>query len=274
VKYSPSKYSTQYCTLEASSDHLAGFITFENETFFSVPEPTNVQVSCSHNSKQFTEPQVLAGIGKFILPQGCQMQIGEDVNIRPGYVFSREILEGNKIFSILTKAQDTLMIFPDEPNVTITTFRPLRLREITHINDAMNIIFNDETAAILIVRIIAIAILCFGAMTAVYCIFPKFRHWLNACCFFVKPTLFWNRVRGYEGLPDMISERKREMIKKNNEATYIRKAQQDFDEDLKLDSHYIEIEPDPKTHAFPHLHALLYPNFRKNNEVPAYKPNI
>lgn len=266
------KYSTQYCKLKAIDDLEPGFVSFENETYYSVPEPTNIQVSCSKNNRKFTEPEVLQGIGKFILPPGCQIQIGENINIRPGFVFSKQNLESNKIFSILTKIPDALLIFPDMPNYTITTWRPLKLKEVTNINDALDIIFNDETAAMMVIRFIAMFVLVIIGLGIVYCFVPQFRHWMNACCFFVKPTKFWTHIRGYQGFPELISKRKR-LEQKEIENTYtpIMDEQQSIITEPCKPPHIPDIEKEPETvdrQTFPHLHALFYPNFRKQYELP------
>ena len=266
------KYSTQHCKLKPTDDLEPGFVSFENETYYSVPEPTNIQVSCSKNNRKFTEPEILQGIGKFILPPGCQIQIGENINIRPGFVFSKQNLASNKIFSILTKVPDALMIFPDMPNYTLTTWRPLKLKEITNINDALDIIFNDETAAMMVIRFIAIFVLVFLGFGLVYCFVPQFRHWMNACCFFVKPTKFWTQIKGYEGFPELISKRKR-LEQKEIENTYmpIMDEQMSIITEPCKPPHSPHIEKEPETidrKNFPHLHALFYPDFRKQYNLP------
>jgi hypothetical protein len=266
------KYSTQHCKLKQTDDLEPGFVSFENETYYSVPEPTNIQVSCSKNNRKFTEPQILAGIGKFILPPGCQIQIGENINIRPGFVFSKQNLESNKIFSILTKVPDALMIFPDMPNFTVTTWRPLRLKEVTNIKDALDIVFNDETAAMMAVRLIAIFVLISVAIGLIYCFIPQFRHWINGCCFFVKPTKYWTQIKGYEGLPQMISKKKKQEQEKNRDNTYVSLCN-DHDSILSepcKSPHDPPIEREPVNfdkQTFPHLHALFYPNFRKPRDT-------
>jgi hypothetical protein len=266
------KYSTQHCPIKADDTLTSDFVSFENETYFSVPEPTNIQVSCSKNNRKFTEPEVLTGIGKFILPPGCQIQIGENIDIRPSFVFSKQNLESNKIFSILTKVPDALMVFPDTPNYTTSTWRPLKLKEITKIEDALDIIFNDETAAMMVIRIIAMFVLVIIGLGIVYCFIPQFRHWFNACCLFVKPTKFWTQVRGYEGFPEMISKRKRlqqELQERElREHTYVNMSdeQQSIMTEPCKPPQIPDIENQPTTinkHQFPHLHALFYPNFRK-----------
>jgi hypothetical protein len=270
------KYSTQHCKLQPIDSLESGFVSFENETYYSVPEPTNIQVSCSKNNRKFTEPEVLAGIGKFILPPGCQIQIGENINIRPGFIFSKQNLESNKIFSILTKIPDALIVFPDMPNYTLTTWRPLKLKEVTNIKDALDIIFNDETAAMMVIRIIAMFVLVLIGLGIIYCFIPQFREWFNACCFFVKPSKFWTRIKGYEGFPELISKRKR-LQQKEIEHTYVPINSPSVDEQLSIITepckppHNPDKEMEPDTfdkQTFPHLHALFYPNFRKQYDLP------
>ena len=199
------------------------------------------------------------------------MQIGENINMRPGFIFSRQNLESNKIFSILTKVPENLEVFPETPNYTTTTYRPLKLKEITNIRDALDLVFNDETAAMMVIRGIAIFVLTMIAIGIVYCFVPQFRNWINACCFFVKPTKFWNQIKGYEGLPEMISKRKR-LQQREIDNTYINMKDDVsiITEPCKPPHDYDKVkEPDTvDKQTFPHLHALFYPNFRKQHDLP------
>ena len=79
-------------------------------------------------------------------------------------------------------------------------------------------------------------------------------------------------IKGYEGFPELISKRKR-LQQKEIENTYmpIMDEQMSIITEPCKPPHSPHIEKEPETidrQTFPHLHALFYPNFRKQYDLP------
>ena len=289
---SPCEISTfktgyQKCPLEFEKGVEPAFVSYDNETYYSVPTPTNIHVTCNKDHRRYTEATVLRGTGRFHLPSGCDMQVGEDISIRPGFVFSKETLESDKIFHILQQSgKATLNLFPVLTNFTGKPLKPIYLREVTNIQDALDLIFSDETAGMLIIRILAIIALVIGALALLYCLFPKFRSWFNTCCLIVKPTKYWKNVREYDGLPEMISKKKRLQKEMEQTHTYVELDEKpippettstnvvkETEENKSLEEQIGEIEF-PRTNeniytnrtAYPNLNALYFPRYKHTTE--------
>ena len=197
------KYQTNRCALEEFVGPAEQFLTYGNITYYSVPEPIEIHITCDESNGSTNRHQEIYGTGKIEIAPGCNIKISENANIRPSYVISRHNLEGDSFFKFLN-VSGMPFVYPTTtkpPNVTRT---PIVFREVASLKEAINIVFNQDTTLAEAIRIIIYLITIFSILATIYCCYPRFRLWFNGCCFITKPTKYWRDVRGYV-VPDFIS---------------------------------------------------------------------
>ncbi len=197
------KYQTNRCALEEFVGPAEQFLTYGNITYYSVPEPIEIHITCDESNGSTNRHQEIYGTGKIEIAPGCNIKISENANIRPSYVISRHNLEGDSFFKFLN-VSGMPFVYPTTtkpPNVTRT---PIVFREVASLKEAINIVFNQDTTLAEAIRMIIYLITIFSILATIYCCYPRFRLWFNGCCFITKPTKYWRDVRGYV-VPDFIS---------------------------------------------------------------------
>ena len=197
------KYEEARCDLEEFEGPMQSFLTFNNVTYYSLPDTQEIHIVCEDSNLSFNQHKNVYGTGKLQIAPGCNIKV-KNAEIRPSYVVSRHNLEGDTFFKFL-QVPGMPHEYPTTakpPNVTQT---PLVLREVASLSDAVSIVFNQDTALAEAIRILVYIISISSILATIYCCYPRFRLWFNGCCFITKPTKYWRDVRGYV-VPDFISK--------------------------------------------------------------------
>ena len=198
------KFNSQHCATEMTEEPASNFITYQNVTYYSLPESTSIHVSCQEAANAFGEHKTIVGTGQIQTMPGCTIQAGLEISVRPGFVASKHNLQGDTLFNIL-KVPDMPMLFPTLPPIEETSPRPVfSFRNVSSIREAAGVIFNEDTVLAEAVRILCGIGIAIAIFAAVYGCCPSFRQWFNGCCFLQKPTKYWRDVKGYQ-VPDFIS---------------------------------------------------------------------
>lgn len=203
------KYSTQHCQMDLTTEPSPNFITLDNVTFYSVPNKTEIHIACTESQISFDEHKQIMGTGQIQAMPGCEIQVGTDTSVRPGFVASRQAIQGDALFKILN-VPDMPMLYPTEAPILTTSQFPIAFRDVSNIQEAAGLIFNQDTVFAEAIRIIIYITIAFSILASIYCCCPSFRLWLNGCCFIQKPTKYWRDVKGYK-VPDFISKHRQNM---------------------------------------------------------------
>ena len=203
------KYETQHCKLTETNENMDQFATIDNTTYYSLPEPTEIHISCFREAVQYTQHKAISGTGQITTQPGCQISAKEQIiSIRPGYVRSRHNLEDNTFFEILKIPEKQWLIPSTTTQLPINiTLPPFTFRDANTFKDSMSVIFNKDTTYAEAIRIICYISVIVTIFLSFYCCFPRCRLWFNGCCFIQKPTKYWRDVRKYQ-VPDFISQRR------------------------------------------------------------------
>ena len=197
------KYESPHCDLQEFIGPVDHFLTYGNVTYYSLPEPQEIQIVCEDSQASFNQHKNIYGTGKLQIAPGCNIRISKNAQIRPSYVVSRHNLEGDSFFKFL-QVPGMPHSYPTTtkaPNVTKT---PMVFNEVASLNDAINIVFNQDTTLAEMIRILVYMVSILSILATIYCCFPRCRLWFNGCCFITKPTKYWRDVRGYV-VPEFIS---------------------------------------------------------------------
>ena len=206
------KYKNNVCPVKIDDTAKAAYLTVQNKTYFSVPSPLDIHLTCTQSDKEFNEHKTISDYGFFVIPSGCEVSIGTDVSIRPGFVAGTHNLQDNTLFQIL-KVPDSLHEFPTKPNTTLLQPRqPITFNDVHSFADGINLVFDHETTIGEIIRILTYIAIFIAILLIFYCTCRPFRLWLNGCCFCTKPTVYWRKIRGY-ATPDFQRQNK---IKNNS----------------------------------------------------------
>ena len=197
------KYSAQNCKMVEDDAPASSFLTFENLTFYSIANPMEIHIVCTDSQVSFNEHKTIMGTGQIQIVPGCQIQATNDISMRPGFVASRHNLESNTLFKIL-QVPGMDMQYPTEQTPIVVSQAPISFRDVSTIPEAFQMIFNQDTAFAEGIRILVYILIILTILGSIYCFSPKFRLWLNGCCFFQKPTVYWRDVRGYK-VPEFLS---------------------------------------------------------------------
>lgn len=199
------KYNTQHCQMDQTDEPAPNFLTVDNVTYYSIPAPMEIHIVCTDSHLSFDEHKSIIGTGQIQTMPGCNIQAGNDISVRPGFVASRHNLESDTLFQIL-KVPDMAMLYPTtEAEIEDVSPPPFTFRDVSNFKDAIGIIFNQDTTYAEAIRIIVYISVIISILASIYCCFPKVRLWLNGCCFFQKPTKYWRDVKGYQ-VPDFVSK--------------------------------------------------------------------
>jgi len=201
------KYNSQHCQMTETNDPMVQFANFDNITYFSIPETMEIQIVCSDRQVQHNEHKTIMGTGQIATFPGCTIQAANDnISIRPGFVASRYSLQSDTLFQIL-RVPDRAMLFPTTTPFPENVSIPYKFRDISSVDDAFKLIFNQDTTYAEAIRIITYIVIILISLACIYCCFPRCRLWFNGCCFLQKPTKYWRDVKGYE-VPDFRSKRR------------------------------------------------------------------
>jgi len=210
------KLNSMVCSVEQDNKAKASFISNQNMTYFSVPEPMEIHAICSDAGTEFNEHKTINDYGFFNIPDGCEVKVGNDISLRPGFIASVHTLTDNTLFEILNFPED-IHDFPERPNISAITRRPLLSFESREkLAETFDIIFDHETAMGEFIRIGIYITVFVVILLIIYCSCPKCRLWVHGCCFLTKPTVYWRKVRGYK-VPDYQNPKSKKNRETNSE---------------------------------------------------------
>jgi len=195
------KYLSNVCPLLEDPTAQPTFFTYGNDTYYSVPKPVDIHLSCPVTRKTFTETQTINDFGHFSIPEGCQANINNEISIRPGFVAGQHFLTDNTLFKILEIPSELLDIPTPPPVVNQTSKPPLSFRTVGTVSETLSLLFEHETATGEAIRIVIYISIVITILLLCYCLIKPFRYWINGCCFFQKPTVYWKKIKGYQ-VPD------------------------------------------------------------------------
>jgi len=189
------KSKSYKCPFVRVDDMEPAYITYNNQTYYSVPNETSIHVKCpqAHLNKW----EVINNIGMIETPPDCPLSI-QQYSIRPSFVKSKETLESNDLFKILP-ANDTSFIQYIQETLQTHTERPmLQLRNHTSITKTIQDIFQKDKVNQNMAHFAAFLLGILILFALIFAISKPFRLWFKGCCFITKPSVYWNKVRGYE----------------------------------------------------------------------------
>jgi Baculovirus F protein len=203
------KYDSPYCELELYNGPVHNFLTYGNVTYYSVREQVEVKIVCEDTQASLNKIQVIYGTGKIQIAPGCTLKISQSAHIRPSYIVSRHNLESDTFFKFLKMPETLPHKYPTTTAPANVSQPPLRLNEVQSVQDAIGIVFNQDTTFSEIIRILVYLISIVSILGTIYCCYPRFRLWFNGCCFFQKPTKYWRDIKGYQ-VPEFISRHRQQ----------------------------------------------------------------
>jgi len=183
------------CKFDAVKDWTPVYITYNNKTYYSVGNRTGVYIKCP---KQGThESSTIEGLGVIETPADCPVSIAP-FSIRPPNIHTKDQLQHNELFKILPSNDSDLISYIPEPAVIHTPPPPIELLNHTSISDTIKVLFDKTTVKSNLAQIFAL-LLGITCILILLCMISKhFRLWIKGCCFITKPSVYWNKVRGYE----------------------------------------------------------------------------
>jgi len=192
------QHGANQCDLEADPQAQATFMTFGNITYFSVPEPLDIHLTCKNLQRTFNEQQQISHYGQFFVPDGCQVSIDRDISIKPGFVVTKYRLKDNTLFEILnTPFQLTNFPTTTPPsNITISTDIPFR--EIGNFKSTFDMVFDHETTVAGVIKFTVYFAIFALIVILIYLAYKPFRIWLNTFMLKTKPSVYWSRIRNYD----------------------------------------------------------------------------
>jgi len=189
------KYKDFRCPLEQVNDTKPVFITYNNKTYYSVMNETSVHIKCPKLGTN--ERAYIKGLGVLESKADCPISIAP-YTIRSSYIQSREQLEHNELFKIFPNNDTSFIKYIPQPVIEHTTPEPIKLINHTSITDSIKVLFDKTTVRSNLAQV-AVLLLTISAPICLCCIFSRhFRLWFKTCCLVTKPSVYWNRVRGYE----------------------------------------------------------------------------
>ena len=191
------KFQTNLCPVTPAKNLQPAFISNRNITYFSVPHPMEIHVICTQSGKEFNQHTTINDYGYFNIPDGCEVRIANDISFRPGFVLGQHTLIDNSLFEIL-EVPDRLPEFPQMPETELTPRKQLSFKTIESMSEGFSLIFEGETTAAEVIRIITYIAITLTIVGIFYCCCRPCRLWVNGCCFFQKPTVYWKKIRGYK----------------------------------------------------------------------------
>jgi len=200
-------------TVPYYEDLEPAFITFGNRTYYSTNNVTTLLISCPYKTNR--EQQTIQGLGTFEIPQECQATISNFVSIRPSFTVHEINLEPNSLFEPIRR-HDIPLPFPIIDDIANITARPPPLlndvssliADIQHTLSVNSMLRTGAQVFIIFLIILVFFLFLYGCC-------PNFRLWVNGCCFFTKPTVYWRKVKGYN-VPPFTREKQTTDLERND----------------------------------------------------------
>ena len=195
-------YSTQHCPLTIAPSMGPSFFNYGNTTFYSVPEPLQVNVRCSINGKTLSKHEKIDGMGSFQAHTGCTTQITEQAQIRPIHVAEIHDLDSNSVFGVLKQYNFSSIQYPKDPDQESTTFKPITILEVSSFSEGLNLLLDVQTNSTDVARIFLVLAIFIILFLTIYISVKPFKLWFDDCCSFTKPHKYWGQK--YINVPQFV----------------------------------------------------------------------
>lgn len=193
----------QLCQPEKAQPAGPSFLNYENTTYFSVPEPVEIQIRCYQNGGMTSRHERIEGIGSFQTHTGCITQVTESAQIRPLHIAEIHNLETNSAFDMLKQFDFSAITYPPEPNLTdTTTIKPPTIMDAKSFSEGMSLLLNFETTSTQVARTFLIIFIILTIFFTIYGCSTTFRLWFNNCMSCTKPSKYWSKY--YDNVPQFI----------------------------------------------------------------------
>ena len=207
TSYSPCEirtfiYSRQFCPLVIAPPMGPSFLNYGNTTFYSVPEPLQVNVRCIINTNTLTRHEKIDGIGSFQAHTGCTTQITDQAQIRPIHIAEIHDLDSNSVFGVLKQFDFTAVKYPQEPDLNTTTMKPITILEVSSFSEGLSLLMNVQTSSTDVARILLVLAIIIIIFLILYTFVKPFKLWFNDCCSFTKPHKYWGTK--YMNVPQFV----------------------------------------------------------------------
>jgi hypothetical protein len=185
------KDNAQRCPLTEVKNLPPIFYTYKNTTTYSIQSPMQIHVTCKQGRMTQSTYKTISGMGTFDVNPGCMIHVPPDTNIRPEYMIGQEYLSGDTLMGTIKEYTKDKAFLPLLLNVSTSTFKPLKIQEISTFEQGIDLIFNYENTATEVVRIIAYLAIAILILYSLTCCFPKLKLWLKSFCLITKPEKYW-----------------------------------------------------------------------------------
>jgi len=192
------QHGANQCDLHENPNAQATFYNFGNTTYFSVPKAMNIHLSCKNSQRTFNELQQIVHYGHFNIPDGCQVNIDNEITIKPGFVVTKYYLKDNTLFEIL----NTPFHPSDFPTTTkspnTTQYPNIQFHEIGNYKSTIEMVFDHESTLAGVIKFAVYFAIIAAIIAIIYFAYKPFRIWLNTWLLKTKPSVYWSRIRNYE----------------------------------------------------------------------------
>jgi hypothetical protein len=185
------KDNTQRCTLIETSNLPPVFYTYKNTTTYSIPKEIQIHITCKQGRLTQSTYKKISGMGTFDVTPGCMIHVPPDTNIRPEYMIGQEFLSGDTLMGTIKDYTKDSAFLPLLLNVSTSTFKPLKINDVSTFQQGIDLIFNHEQLSTEVVRVIAYLCIAIIILYSLTCCFPKLRLWLKSFCLITKPEKYW-----------------------------------------------------------------------------------
>ena len=202
------KHKEQHCELSFSNDTIPFFATYGNQTVYSTPIDYTGSLLCPTVEARTEEEPItgylnFSGVGTVHIKPGCTVELPDGRIISPHYHTNLAFDLGPSTMSQAFQFLPSLTEYKFKPNVShqqqYNELNPIELEEMNY-ND-LGVIFTQSITMGEMVPHIVRALIIIGAiilsLLLLYCLVPKFREWVKACCFCNNPKKFWDK-KGYD----------------------------------------------------------------------------
>ena len=194
------------CDLIQTEHYQKPFFAFyNNKTFFSVPEPLNIRITCQESAMTYvteTQTKQISGTGYIEIKPSCSIVLPDNRKYFSNPILEAEHLDTSNMMNILEESHPTILNFtfqiptPTPATTKATpTLRPISIPFIEQIYQEISTPAKalSTTLIFIIIFFVFIFIGIFLCMTS-----KCFRDWFGSCTLMKNPKTWWTQYKNYD----------------------------------------------------------------------------